>query len=86
MMQSLPGLFKNTELALRKSHDDHACMLAFSIGEMIDNLRLVKDGEATIEDFFKTYVFDSQRRNLADSVDAKHFLCMQDEVEDSDVD
>lgn len=86
MMQSLPGLFKNTERALSKSPDDHACMLAFSIGELIDHLRMVKEGKATIEEFFEVYVFDSKRRDLADSVDAKRFVCMQEEAEGEDVD
>ncbi len=53
MKQSLPGLFRNTEAALRSSKDDYACAMAFSLGQLIDNLRAVKNGGATIEEFFE---------------------------------
>lgn len=86
MKQSLNGLFRNTEVALRSSKDDMACAMAFSVGQLIDNLRAVKEGSATIDEFFDFYVFDSERRNLADSVDAKRYDCMQDEPEDVDDD
>lgn len=79
MMQSLPGLFRNTERALRSSDDDLACALAFSFGQLIDNLRAVKEGDATLEEFFEYYVFDSERRGLADSVDKTKYDCMRDE-------
>lgn len=84
MKQSLSGLFRNTAVALQSSKNDMACAMAFSLGQLIDNLRTVKEGGATIEEFWEYYVFDSDRRNLADSVDAKHFDCMQDEPEDAD--
>ena len=86
MRQSLPGLFRNTAIALQSSKEDMACQMAFSIGQLIDNLRSVKEGGATIEEFFEYYVFDSDRRSLAGSVDPKHYDCMQDEPEDIDAD
>jgi hypothetical protein len=82
MRQSLNGLFRNTEAALRSSTDNYACAMAFSVGQLIDNLRTVKEGGATIDEFFEYYVFDSERRGLADSVDKKNFDCMKDEPED----
>lgn len=84
MKQSLPGLFRNTESALRVSPDDMACAMAFSIGQLIDNLRAVKEGNATIDEFWEHYVFDSDRRGLADSVTTKNYVCMQDEPQDED--
>jgi len=61
MKQSLPGLFRNTAVALQSSKSDLACAMAFSLGQLIDNLRTVKDGGATIEEFWEYYVFDSNR-------------------------
>lgn len=84
MKQSLPGLFRNTEAALRVSPDDTACAMAFSLGQLIDNLRVVKDGGATIEEFFEVYVFDSDRNKLAESVKNENFVCMRYEDEDED--
>jgi hypothetical protein len=84
MKQSLPGLFRNTEIALRSSKDDMACAMAFSLGQLIDNLRVVKEGVATIDEFFEYYVFDSERRNLADSVEAARYECMRDEPDDDE--
>ena len=83
MRVSLPGLFKNTECALRSSEDALACACAYSLGEMIDNLRLVANGECTTEEFFKLYVFDAKSTSrLADRVKKENFACMQDEPED----
>jgi len=84
MRQSLPGLFRNTACALEKSPDDMACAMAFSLGQLVDNLRRVKEGEATIDEFFECYVFDSERKDLADSVIADDYVCMQDELEDAE--
>lgn len=83
MRVSLPGLFKNTECALRSSEDDLACACAYILGEMIDNLRLVANGECTVEEFFKLYEFDAKSTGkLADRVKKENFDCMQDEPED----
>lgn len=77
MKQSLPGLFRNTAAALRRSPNNMACAMAFSVGQLVDNLRTVKEGKATIDEFFEYYVFDSDRTDLADSVKPEHFDCMQ---------
>lgn len=54
MKQSLPGLFRNTAAALRRSPNDMACAMAFSVGQLVDNLRTVKEGKATIDEFLNT--------------------------------
>jgi|GEM_PF-4706586 hypothetical protein len=85
MRQSLPGLAKSAQRALESSRDDLACMCAFSICELVDNLRKVKEGQATIEDFFAVYVFDSKsEKPLADGVRRERFYCMRDEPDDED--
>ncbi len=84
MKQSLPGLFRNSAAALRKSPDDMACAMAFSLGQLIDNLRTVKNGGATLDEFFEYYVFDSDRGPLADSVEPKDYVCMRDEPADDE--
>lgn len=84
MKQSLPGLFRNTASALRESPNDLACAMAFSIGQLVDNLRAVKEGTATLEEFFGYYVFDSDRGPLADTVQTKDYLCFKDEPEETE--
>lgn len=85
MRQSLPGLAKSAARGLETSRDELACMCAFSICEMVDNLRKVKDGEATIDDFFAVYVFDSKsEKKLSDGVRRERFYCMRDEPEDEE--
>lgn len=83
MRVSLPGLFMNTERALRSSKDDLACVSAYTLGELIDNLRVLKDGGCTAAEFFALYVFDSKADGkLADRVKKERYDCMQEEVED----
>lgn len=85
MRQSLPGLAKNTQRALESSRSDLACMCAYSLCELVDNLRKVKNGEATFEEFFAVYVFDStSEKPLAEGVNRKRFYCMRDEPETDD--
>jgi hypothetical protein len=85
MRMSLPGMFKNTERALRSSKDDMACAMAYSLGELIDNLRVLKDGGATVDEFFACYVFDANSEGkLADRVRKEKYDCMQDEPTDVD--
>lgn len=77
MKQSLTGMFRNTAAALRVSEDDMACAMAFTLGQLVDNLRTVKDGGATVDEFFEHYVFDSKVEvKLADTVDNAHYACM----------
>lgn len=83
MKLSLPGLFRNTAAALRVSPDDMSCAMAFSLGQLVDNLRAVKNGSATIDEFFECYVFDSKTdKPLADTVKNDDYVCMRDEVEE----
>lgn len=83
MRQSLPGLFKNTARGLQSSTDDLACVCAFSLGELIDNLRVLKNGGCTVAEFFEVYVFDStSERKLAEQVHSKDYRCFQDDPED----
>lgn len=85
MRQSLPGLAKATSRALKSSRDDLACMTAFSVCELVDNLRKLKDGECTAEQFFAVYVFDAKgEKKLADSIRRSDFYCMRDEPEDGE--
>lgn len=85
MKQSLPGLFRNTADALRQSPDDMACAMAYSLGELIDNLRIVKDGGATLDEFFACYVFDrASDIKLADTVKPADYVCMRDEPVEAD--
>lgn len=82
MRMSLPGMFKNTERALRSSTDGMACAMAYSVGELVDNLRILKDGGCTLDEFFACYVFDTNsERKLADQVKKERYACMQDEDE-----
>lgn len=84
MRMSLPGMFKNTEAALRSSTDPYACAMAFSLGQLVDNLRLVAEGKATASEFFKVYVFDSDRTGLADSVRKERYVCMREDAEETE--
>lgn len=86
MRQSLPGLAKTTRIALETSRNDLACMAAYSVCELIDNLRKVKDGDATFDEFFAVYVFDSKTDNLAAGVKRERYYCMRDEPDEDDED
>lgn len=78
MKVSLEGLLCNAERSLRSSRDPHACMQAYVLMELGDNLRMVARGEATIEEFFALYVVDvADREPLAPQVDRRKFACMQ---------
>lgn len=86
MRMSLPGLAKTAARALRSSRDDMVCYSAGSVCELVDNLRVLKDGGCTVDEFFATYVFDSgtSETKLADQVKPRDFYCMRDEPEDED--
>lgn len=83
MKVSLDGLFRNIESALRTSDDRYACMLAYSLGEMVDNLRLVKSGECSVEEFFACYVL-KDGMSLADEVKAENYMCMREDEDASE--
>ena len=86
MRMSLPGLAKTAARALRPSPNEMACYSAHSICELVDNLRVLKDGGCTVDEFFAIYVFDSgtSETKLAEQVKPSDFVCMRDEPEDEE--
>jgi hypothetical protein len=84
MKVSLTGMFCTAEMALRSSSDDYACVSAYSIGVMIDNLRLLKDGKCSVDEFFDLYVFSDEENNLADLVIKEKYLCMKEDGHDAE--
>lgn len=85
MRVSLPGMWANTECALRSSTDELACVCAYSFGELVDNLRVLKDGGCTMDEFFKLYVFDAKSEaKLADRVRKENYVCMRDQPQEED--
>lgn len=86
MRMSLPGLAKTAIRALRPSPNDMACYSAHSVCELVDNLRILKDGGCTVDEFFAAYVFDSgsSETKLAKLVEPRDFTCMRDELIDED--
>jgi hypothetical protein len=84
MRMSLPGLAKTVTRALRSSPNEMACYSAHSVCELVDNLRTLKDGGCTVEEFFAAYVFDSGSADtkLAAQVKPRDFVCMRDEPDD----
>jgi hypothetical protein len=87
MKVSLHGLLSNTEHALRSSKDDYACMYAFSLMELGDNLRKLASGDATVEEFFALYVVNADdKSSWAETVDKAKYDCMQDDETDVDED
>lgn len=83
---SLPGLAKTAARALRPSPNDMACYSAHSVCELVDNLRILKDGGCTVDEFFALYVFDSgtSETKLAEHVSPRDFICMRDDIENDD--
>jgi hypothetical protein len=87
MKVSLHGLLSNVESALRSSQDDYACMHAYCLMELGDNLRKVANGEATAEEFFALYVVDkNDKSSWAETVDKRRYDCMQEDEPDVDAD
>lgn len=84
MKVSLSGLFRHIEAALRTSEHRYAYMLAYSFGEMVDNLRLVKSGDCSVEEFFKCYEL-KDGTSLACEVKAENYVCMR-EVDNDEID
>lgn len=88
MKMSLPGLAKTAARALRSSPNEMACYSAHSVCELVDNLRILKSGGCTVDEFFATYVFDSgsHETKLAEMVKPRDYVCMRDEPDDDEED
>lgn len=88
MKVSLDGLMAGVERALRSSKEDMACAYAYSLMEFAENLRLVKNGTATLDELFAIYTFTPEKEGdgLTKRVDKRYYDCMQDEPEDVDAD
>lgn len=85
MKVSVKGMFSGVETSLRSSKDDHACMYAYSLMEMGDNLRILARGECTVEEFFALYKVDlDDKSSWAAGVKKERYDCMQDDLEDID--
>lgn len=87
MKVSLDGLMAGVERSLRSSKSDMACAYAYSLMEFAENLRLVRSGEAAIEELFDLYTFAPKpAEDLKKRVDKRYYDCMRDEPEDVDED
>ena len=84
MRISLPGMAKTAARALRSSRDDFACYSAGSVCELVDNLRKLKDGECTVDEFFAVYVFDSRHSDTSDRIRPRDYYCMRDQTDDDE--
>lgn len=87
MTVSLDGLMAGIERSLRSSKEDMACAYAYSLMEFAENLRLVRKGEATIEELFALYKLnDGPCENLTKRVEERYYDCMRDDPEDVEKD
>lgn len=87
MKVSLDGLMAGIEASLRSSKNGMACAYAYSLMEFAENLRLVRSGEAAIEELFDLYVLRPKpAEDLKKRVDKRYYDCMRDEPEDVDQD
>ena len=87
MKVSLDGLMAGVERSLRSSKEDMACAYAYSLMEFAENLRLVRSGEATIDELFALYTLQPKpAEDLKKRVEKRYYDCMQDEPEDVDAD
>lgn len=85
MKVSLDGLMAGVETSLRSSKSDMACAYAYSLMEFAENLRLVKKGEATIDELFAIYKLDAGPcENLTKRVDKRYYDCWNTEPADED--
>ncbi len=83
MRVSLDGLMCGVERALRSSKEDMACAYAFTLMEFAENLRLVKEGEATPDELFALYTMgEKEGDGLTERVDKRYYDCMQEAPED----
>jgi len=87
MTVSLDGLMAGVETSLRSSRDGLACAYAYSLMEFAENLRLVRKGEATIEELFELYKLNVEKvDDLKARVRKERYDCMRDEPADEDDD
>lgn len=87
MNVSLDGLMAGVERSLRSSKEDMACAYAYCLMEFAENLRLVRKGEASIDELFALYKLEAGPcDDLKKRVDKRYYDCMQDEPEDVDQD
>lgn len=85
MTVSLDGLLAGIERSLRSSQNDMACAYAYSLMEFGENLRLVKQGKATLDELFALYTLNVEpTENLTKRVDKRYYDCMKDEPDDID--
>jgi hypothetical protein len=85
MNVSLDGLMAGVETSLRSSKSDMACAYAYSLMEFAENLRLVKKGEATLDELFAIYKLDAGPcENLTKRVDKRYYDCWNTEPADED--
>lgn len=85
MNVSLDGLMAGVERSLRSSKEDMACAYAYSLMEFAENLRLVKKGEATLDELFALYKLeDGPHEDLTKRVEKRYYDCMQDEPADDE--
>lgn len=85
MKVSLDGLMAGVERSLRSSKNDMACAYAYSLMEFAENLRLVRSGEATIDELFALYTLEPKpAEDLKKRVEKRYYDCVQDEPADID--
>lgn len=86
MKVSLDGLMAGVERSLRSSKEDMACAYAYTLMEFAENLRLVRSGEATVDELFALYTLAPKpAEDLKKRVEKRYYDCMQDEPEDDDI-
>lgn len=80
MKVSLDGLMAGVETCLRSSKSDMACGYAYGLMEFAENLRLVKKGEATLDELFAIYKLDAGPcEKLTTRVDTRYYDCLNTE-------
>ena len=61
MKVSLEGLISQAQSACKKGDKKYGNLYAYSLGEMLDNLKLVASGEATFEEFAILYCLKKKK-------------------------
>ena len=85
MKVSLGGLMRTVEASLRSSRDSHACMNAYVLLELGDNLRLLAEGSCTVDEFFALYTISRDDKQVwADLVEQDNYAIFSDASEDAE--